>query len=78
MTWKQVLCMTQVDYKLWMARQFIASAAQTHRIIRARAVGSVYYEATKAIYLLDICVRKDCRPIPIPEIRRFLRGMSIE
>lgn len=38
----------------------------------------IYYEAAKAIFLLDICVRKDCRPIPFAEIRRFLRGMSIE
>jgi len=38
----------------------------------------IYYETANAIYLLDICVRKDCRPIPFPEIRRFLRGMSIE
>ncbi|MCY3833900.1 MAG: hypothetical protein OXG85_12865 [Chloroflexi bacterium] len=40
MTWKQVFCMTQIGYKVWVARLFIASAAPTHRIIRARAVDS--------------------------------------
>ena len=38
----------------------------------------IYYDATESVYLLDICVRKDCHQIPIPEIRRFLRGITLD
>lgn len=38
----------------------------------------IYFDATESIYLLDICVRKDCHQIPIPEIRRFLRGKTLD
>ena len=36
----------------------------------------IFFESTKSIYLLDICVRKDCPDIPVREIRQFVRGMK--
>lgn len=36
----------------------------------------IYYVAADSIYLLDICVRRDCPEIPVRGIRGFLLGLN--
>lgn len=61
--------------------------APVFRVRRANSSGDsgkrkgfrvIYYEASNSIYLLEICVRKECQAIPLVEIRRFLRGITVE
>ena len=37
----------------------------------------IYFEGKASVYLLDICVRRDCPEIPVREIRRFLREIDV-